>query len=347
MERVYVGWLALVATLGAAMPAIGQQAEPAAPPTNDRWTVSVAPYLWAAAMDGHASVAGARLDVDVPFKDTLKDLSGGAMLLVSLEKGRFGIAVDGLFARVSPDSEVGDVEIDASAQLAVGPFYRLLEWQYGTSSSGRPLLLVVAPEAGFRLTHMRTEIEIRGGSTVDGSETWVDPLLGSRIRLGLSDRWGIAAEGNFGGFGVGSDFTWNAQAFVGYEASLFGRPVTTWLGYRALSQDYDHNDFEWDVTMHGPVLGSSVRFCPPLPDAVPRRAGSCGGRVSDFSAPTPPEDCGSEARSAPPRRALAAAASRWPRTSPRLHCIAPAQNGRTHPDMHARNPQGRMDRLNK
>ena len=74
------------------------------------------------------------------------------MLLVSLEKGRFGIAADGLYARVSPDSEVDHVEIDAAtenAQLAVGPYHRLLEWPYGTSSSGRPLLLVVAPEAGF------------------------------------------------------------------------------------------------------------------------------------------------------------------------------------------------------
>ena len=31
-------------------------------------------------------------------------------------------------------------------------------------------------------------------------------------------------------------------------------------GYRALHQDYDHNDFEWDVTMHGPVLGAVLRF---------------------------------------------------------------------------------------
>jgi hypothetical protein len=31
-------------------------------------------------------------------------------------------------------------------------------------------------------------------------------------------------------------------------------------GYRALSWDYDDNDFEWDVTMHGPVLGMSFRF---------------------------------------------------------------------------------------
>jgi hypothetical protein len=237
----------MVATLGAAMPALGQQPGPAAPAPGERWSVRVAPYLWAAAMDGHATVGDTRSDVDVPFKDTLKDLSGGAMLLVSLEKGRFGIAADGLYARVSPDSEVNGVEIDTtsdSAQLAVGPYYRLIEWQYGTSPSGRPLLLVVAPEAGFWLTYMRTEIEVRGGPTVDGSETWVDPLIGSRIRLGLSDRFGIAAEVNFGGFGVGSDFTWNLQAFVGYRTTLFGHDTTFALGYRALDQDYDHDDFE-------------------------------------------------------------------------------------------------------
>ena len=29
---------------------------------------------------------------------------------------------------------------------------------------------------------------------------------------------------------------------------------------RALRQDYDHNDFKWDVTMQGPILGAEERF---------------------------------------------------------------------------------------
>jgi hypothetical protein len=214
-------------------------------------------------MDGHAAVGGVKSDVDVPFSDLLKDLSFGAMMIVDVEKGRFGVGVNGLFARVSPDSDPGGIKIDAtsdSAQLGVLPNYRLVEWQYGVSSSGAPLRLVVAPEAGFRYTYMRTELEVRGGPTVDSSESWVDPLLGARIGLDLTDRWLIAGEGNFGGFGVGTDFTWNAQAYVGYETSLFGRPTTFWLGYRALYQDYHHNNFEWDVTMHGPVLGTAIRF---------------------------------------------------------------------------------------
>ena len=79
------------------------------------------------------------------------------------------------------------------------------------------------------------------------------------------------AETRFGGgraepgtrwrcLGVGSDLAWNIQGFVGYRTSLFGVPTTLAAGYRALHQDYDHDDFEWDVTMHGPVLGAVLRF---------------------------------------------------------------------------------------
>jgi hypothetical protein len=253
---------AVAATLATVTPAVAQQIETATPP-EDRWTVSVAPYLWLASMDGNATVSGVKSDVDVPFSDLLKDLSGGFMTAVDVERGRFGIGVNGLFARVSSDTDVGPIEIDTTSdtgQLAVLPYYRLVEWQYRVSSSGQPMRLVVAPEAGFRVTYMRTELEIRRGRTFDSSETWVDPLIGSRIGLDLTDHWTIAGEGNLGGFGVGADFTWNAQALVAYRTTLFGRPTAFGLGYRALYQDYHNGDFEWDVTMHGPIIGTAVRF---------------------------------------------------------------------------------------
>ena len=99
-----------------------------------------------------------------------------------------------------------------------------------------------------------------GGPSVNQSESWVDPLVGSRFGIDLSDRWSLTAEANVGGFGVGSDLAWNVQAFLGYQTSLFGVPTTLAAGYRALHQDYDHNDFKWDVTMHGPALGAVLRF---------------------------------------------------------------------------------------
>lgn len=263
MRQLNLAWLAVAVMLASAGPVAGQQPAPPASAPDQGWNIRVAPYLWAASMDGHASVGRIKADVDVPFTDLLKDLSGGAMLLVDVQKGRLGVGVNGLFVRVSSDTDAGDIEIDTtsdSGQLALLPYYRVLEWQYGVSSSGTPLRFLVAPEAGFRYTYMRTELEVRGGRTVDGSESWVDPLIGARIGLDLSERWTIAAEGNFGGFGMGSDFTWNAQAAVGYRTTLFGRETTFALGYRALYQDYHHNDFEWDVTMHGPLIGTAVRF---------------------------------------------------------------------------------------
>ena len=193
------------------------------------------------------AVGGIKSDVDVPFERLLKDLSFGAMLAVDVEKGRFGIGVNGLFARVSPDSEIGHdrdrrYERQRAARCpALLPRARMAVWRVVLGRAAAP---VVAPEAGFRYTYMRTELEVRGGPTVDGSESWVDPLIGSRIGLELTDRWAIIGEGNFGGFGVGSDFTWNVQAFPAIETTFFGR--TTMLSVRLprLYQDYDHDNFE-------------------------------------------------------------------------------------------------------
>lgn len=253
---------AALALLAGTSPAAAQSTD--APTTDDRWLFRVAPYLWATSLDGNATVAGIESDVDVSFGDILEDLSIAGMLLVDVQKGRFGVAVNGVFARVSPDNDVGGIRIKATSdtvQLGVAPYYRVVDWAYRTSSSGQPLRLIVEPEAGFRFTYLRAELDVRnGGPTVDESESWVEPLIGSRFGLDLSDRWSLTAEANVGGFGVGSDLAWNAQAFLGYRISLFGVPTTLAAGYRALHQDYDHNDFEWDVTMHGPVLGAVLRF---------------------------------------------------------------------------------------
>jgi hypothetical protein len=177
--RVVAG--AWVALLSATAPAAAQPTEP--PAAGERWHTTVAPYLWATSLDGDATVHGVKADVDVPFGDILKDLAFGAMLLVDVGKGPFGIGVNGVFARVSPDNEVGGVKIKATSdtvQLGIAPYYRVIDWAYGESASGQPLRLTVEPEAGFRFTYLRAELDMRhGGPTVDQSESWVDPLIGS------------------------------------------------------------------------------------------------------------------------------------------------------------------------
>jgi hypothetical protein len=77
----------------------------------------------------------------------------------------------------------------------------------------------------------------------------------------MSERWNLILRGDIGGFGVGSDLTWNLVGLVDFKpwkhVSLFG-------GYRALYQDYEDgsgvNEFKFDATMHGPILGLNITW---------------------------------------------------------------------------------------
>lgn len=87
-----------------------------------------------------------------------------------------------------------------------------------------------------------------------------DPIVGSRFGFDLTERWLVAGAADIGGVVAGSDFSWNAQGYLGYRTRVFGQPTILALGYRALSIDYDDDDFEWDVVQHGPIIGASFRF---------------------------------------------------------------------------------------
>jgi hypothetical protein len=80
--------------------------------------------------------------------------------------------------------------------------------------------------------------------------------VGSRASAGL--------RGAVGGFGAGSDLTWNAAGFLGCDFELFGRASTFFVGYRDLYRDYSTasglKKFALDTTLYGPVLGLGFSF---------------------------------------------------------------------------------------
>ena len=232
-------------------------------PPQNRWTFVVAPYIWLLSLNGDARVKGIDTDIDLPFKDAVKDLSFGAMLFLDARRGRFGLGFNGVFTRSSVDEEAGPLDLDITTDLAtfgLAPYYRLFEYTYDEGASGRPRRVVVEPQIGVRINHLRTEIEVRGRNQFQVSETWADPVIGARFAIDLLDSLAIAGQGDVGGFGVGSDLTWNVQAFIAYRTSLWDQPLSLVAGYRALSIDYDRKDFKWDVVYHGPILGAAFRF---------------------------------------------------------------------------------------
>ena len=98
-----------------------------------------------------------------------------------------------------------------------------------------------------------------------GSVDWVDPVVGGRIRYNLAPGQDFILRGDVGGFGVGSQFSWNALAAYSFVFSKRdGVTYSGLLGYRALSADYEQGSgrtkYVYDVVMHGPVTGLTVGF---------------------------------------------------------------------------------------
>jgi hypothetical protein len=98
-----------------------------------------------------------------------------------------------------------------------------------------------------------------------GSIDWVDPFVGARLRQQLARGVSLILRGDVGGFGTGSDFSWQVLATYNWRMSTFdGHVIDGYLGYRALSVDYSQGsgikEYKYDVLMQGPVMGATLRF---------------------------------------------------------------------------------------
>lgn len=236
---------------------------PQEPVDQREWKIIVSPYVWGAALNGRASVLGVSTDVNVPFTETLENLDFAVMGNVEVSNGVMGAYFDGQYADVSTDKTIRSIDIGASmttTMLSGGVYYRIYEAQLGGETVfGTPRTFAVEPTVGLRWTRLSAELK-GAGRAVSASESWTDPFVGSRVSLDLTERWNLAAEGDVGGFGIGSRLSLNGQAYLGYRTTLFGHNSIVRAGYRALYQDYENKDFHWDVTQHGPVLGVSMQF---------------------------------------------------------------------------------------
>lgn len=84
--------------------------------------------------------------------------------------------------------------------------------------------------------------------TVARTDDWFDPYIGLRGRYNLSDKFYLTAKGDIGGFGVGSDLSWTAEAALGCQLSP---RVSSEVGYRAYGVDYEKDGLLMDTITHG------------------------------------------------------------------------------------------------
>lgn len=219
--------------------------------SND-WSFELSPmYLWAISIDGDQTVKGKKADLDVGWDDVFDNLNGAFIVnFQGMYQQRWGFLTD--LNYVVLEMEDGKIDVDFTETIfEIAGFYRFFRGIHAVDGL-----------AGLRYTHMDVELDFPDPlPNVDQDQDWVDPFIGARWQWHFADKWRLNLRTDLGGFGVGSDFTWNAVGLIDFQpwqhVGLFG-------GYRALYQDYSDGSgskkFEYDATTHGPILGFNFKW---------------------------------------------------------------------------------------
>ena len=242
------------------------------PPAADGWRTNFVSLIWLIGMDGDVGVGDRTADVSADFGDIL-DASDSIFAYsgrLEVAKGRWGGFIDGTYAKLGVDDQSGPLgrsEIDITNELAVvdfGLMYRLGQWSPFRAAERNRHDITLDLYAGGRYSHVELEVDPARFESRSRSQDWVDPIVGAKLVLPLSQRWRLVTGGDVGGFSVESDFTWSATAVFGYDFQLFGHRATAFAGYRAIGQDFTDgsgdDEFTWDMILHGPLIGLDFKF---------------------------------------------------------------------------------------
>jgi opacity protein-like surface antigen len=91
----------------------------------------------------------------------------------------------------------------------------------------------------------------------EATVNWIDPIVGFRGAYPLGDRFSVSGRADIGGFGVGSELTWQAYGGVNW---LFADSWAATLGYRYMSIDYEADRLTLDIALQGPLIGVTYEF---------------------------------------------------------------------------------------
>ena len=234
----------------AAILTLGLTVAPTSAQDQDGWNYRLTLYLLAAAQSGTTTINGIEADVDVSFEDIWNNLETGGMLHFRAENSTWAVQIDTIYMALEseiPGSPLA-ADFDQTAIELVGAY------------SFQPELELLFGGRYNRIGGGVTGTAI-GAVDIDGSESWIDPLVGIGWTPRISQSWMARVRADVGGFGVGSDFAYQVAAYLGWD---FARSWSLIFGYRILDMDYKagsgRRDFKYDVATTGPTVGVSFRF---------------------------------------------------------------------------------------
>jgi hypothetical protein len=276
----------------------GGMLQPAAadPPPGDPepWRINLALYGWAMGVTGNATVRNQTLDTNASFLELVQKSNTllGFMGYAEADKGRAGLYTDLVFtqlgfgaSQIGYRNPIAGLQITTSASAAltyqlfiaeVGGLYEIVRWSGAEGSStaldgllgfrywNNSIAATFDATANVDLTNLHVErsfgIAIARADVVQ----WVDPVLGLRLRHRFTPNQEVFVRGDIGGFGLGSQFSWQAVAAYSYAWQFTGYQIAAVLGFRALGVNYRSGSGVDTVgineILYGPIIGASFRF---------------------------------------------------------------------------------------
>jgi hypothetical protein len=218
---------------------------------SDQWNYSAAFYMWMPGVDGTVGALGRSVDAKASFTDLISNTKFGVMAGLLARKDRFSITGDFIYVRLGTDEQLPPFKID----VEIIP--TMVE-----GTGGYQIAKNVDVYGGIRFYSVENNITFNGPQTVevDATKQWVDPIVGIRFSPELSKRFSVLTRFDVGGFGAGSDLSWQLHAYTLWHVTDKGSIA---FGYRVLDIDYQEEggtQFQLDMQIKGPSVGFVYKF---------------------------------------------------------------------------------------
>ncbi len=242
---------AVVATPGLSQESVNSTGGSETVTSAEPWSYSITPFLWATGLSGTMSKGPLNVGVDADFKTIAENLDMGLMLDFRARRGVWEFGGNLVYADLSASKTgpIAGVESTVDAKLTILELdakYYFQDTFFGY--------------AGGRYINIDAGLAIGPpvSASASSANNWIDPIVGAGFNVPLSEKWSVAGKGDIGGFGLGSDFAWSAQAYAQYEAS---DSLSLMFGYRHLAFDYTSGSgTNLDLALSGPVFGLRIKF---------------------------------------------------------------------------------------
>lgn len=217
------------------------------------WQFTIAPYIWGAGVDGSMTIGDDPAIPEVDLNHIIDGLDAGFLGHFNARNERWMISSDLVY-----------VDLGGRRDYEDGTIWAGLDTLFFELDGGYRVSPAVTILAGARLVTLGMNVSVQGpfeDRQAEADKTFVDPIIGVHILAPLSEKWWFGFRGDIGGFGVGSEFSWQAYADIGFRIS---RVVSVLAGYRVLDMDYQSetafDPVELDLMISGPQIAVAFTF---------------------------------------------------------------------------------------